>query len=301
MIWLAKPIKRVAKKVPKLLYGQIALIKRQLEDMWSVFDVYTDGRKATATCVLPASAREGDTVELLGEFVETKYGPQFKASACVTHLSGDSPAIVEWLKNSLPQVGDQRAQEIVKKFRHNLWQVLEQTPERLDEIPGLTGDRVQEIVKAYQGVRSQRDQMLKLVSAGLTMSAAAKTLSELGRDAWKILSDNPYDALMRRRVPFEIVDKVAQKLFSIGKKDPKRICAYLHQELMQRTYTEGHCYSMTFEIVRATSNMLQIGDPDVLVAIRDYGHIVVQEKFIMLLEIVEAERAVTKAVLERVS
>lgn len=283
----------------EIIRGKLALFIHRKNDGWAVFDIdHVDGQIVRATGVLPDNIEEGDTIELAGKYVSTAYGDQFKASHLISHLSGQPDTIVMWLSTNLPNVGPERAKLLVKQFGGGLWHTIDTNPQALAVVPGITSQRVQEIVAAYAGVRSARENVLRLTGAGMSIKDAARILAELGPDAFNILESDPYQTLLRRRIEFEVVDKVAQQLFKLSPQDKRRVRAFAQRILFEKTYFEGHCYVMWFELMRATGEALKLKDPIVEAALVDYDEIVMHGKRCMLLDIDEAESVIAARVRE---
>jgi exodeoxyribonuclease V alpha subunit len=281
----------------EILKGQVEDFRVRKPDGWCVLTLFvTNGQVVDVTGVFPDTVTIGDTIEVCGRYTTNNYGTQFKASHMLSHLSGRKDVIEQWLAANLPNIGEVRAKALVDKFGADLWQVIEFSPTHLLEVPGITPERVRMLVDAYNRVRGQRDNVLCLTKAGLSIKDAASLLSELGHEAMAILESDPYTTLLRRRIQFEQADKVAQRLFKIAETDPRRIRAFAHQQLFEVTYREGHCYMMLFELVRACSSALKVKDDVVTSALVDYPSIVTHGKRCMLLEIDEAEQRIGSTV-----
>jgi len=281
----------------EIIRGQVEDFRVRKPDGWCVLVLFVaHGKVLDVTGVFPDHINVGDTIEVCGKHTENSFGKQFKASHMLAHLSGRKDTIEQWLKTHLPNIGDVRAKALVDAFGADLWYTIENDPKALLAIAGINAVRVDELVTAYAKVRNQRDYVLKLTAAGLAIKDAAAIMAELGHEAFAILEGDPYSALLRRRIPFEQADKVALELFKIPPQDPRRIRAFAHRELFQKTYTEGHCYMMLFELVRATANALSVKDSVVESALADYASIVIHGKRCMLLEIDEAENVVATQV-----
>lgn len=281
----------------EILRGQVDDFRVRKPDGWCVLTLFIDtGKIADVTGVFPEHVAVGDTIEVCGKYTTNNFGTQFKASHMLAHQSGSPSAVEQWLMLNLPNIGEVRAKALTKQFGSDIWHTIETNPLALSTVPGITAERAGEIVEAYKKVRNQRDYVLKLTGAGLAIKDAAAIMSELGSEAFTILEGDPYAALLRRRIPFEQADKVAQELFAVTPQDPRRVRAFAQRELFQKTYTEGHCYMMLFELVRATSSALKVRDSVVESALVDYASIIIHNKRAFLLEIDEAENVVASAV-----
>jgi exodeoxyribonuclease V alpha subunit len=279
--------------VSDVVKGKVGDFFARKDDGWCAIDVdCPSGLCVRVTGVFPLDLAVGDTVEVAGIYVTSKWGKQLKASHLLLRMPGTSAVIEGWLVNNLPNVGPVRAADIVRRFGEDLWDVIETTPARLREVSGITAERVGEITAAYASVRAQRDLVLELGNAGIDYRIAGQVVSEYGARALEALQAEPYEVLLSRRVPFEQVDAIARGKFKVSPQDPRRIRAFVRKELMDRTYRDGHCYTMIFEIATAAAQTLKIKGADVEAVLADYPSVVLHGKRVMLLEIDEAENVV---------
>ncbi len=286
-----------------LLRGRITDVSVRKPDGWCVFGVIDVSQKFwRVTGVFPDNVDVNDTIEVAGAVAtHPRFGEQFKATHLVVYLPGADTAIEQWLEANLPQIGPERAAALVKYFGSGLWSVLEAQPQELLKIPGINEARADAIVEVYATVKVQREIIIKLVGAGLTVNKASEIVSIYKAETMTNLETEPYNILLRQRVSFEQADRVARRLFNLPKEDPRRIRAYAEQVLRNETYLEGHCYTLWFHLLRETGNFLKLKDDVVGEALDGANTFVRFDKRVYLLDLNEAEVAVSEAIRVRLS
>lgn len=211
-------------------------------------------------------ARVGDTVEVRGVWVEhDRYGRQLKVKSCTVARPESSAGIVAWLVSTLPNIGSTRARALVERFGSELWSVIEQRPEALTEVDGITDVRVEAIVSAYHAHRLERDHMVRLRGWGLSDAQVARC-----REAWGSLEAvvdhvhaNPYE--LAECVPgfgFLRADRVA-RLSGVPSTAPARIFAGVVY-VLETAVSAGDCFLWGAELQRRTAKLLDV--PPAIVA-----------------------------------
>jgi len=187
--------------------------------------------------------RVGDQVELEGHWHDhARYGRQFKVKRCnVAELQGEG--VVRWMASRLPDIGEGRARELVDRFGEQLWDVLENEPERLLEVKGITSARLRAIREAYARHRDERDAMVQLRGWGLTdhqVGQCVGSWGELGRVLEKVQED-PYQlSTFVHGFGFVRADAVARKM-GVPADAPTRIRAGLEFVLAEAA-SSGHVF-----------------------------------------------------------
>lgn len=114
----------------------------------------------------------GDSITATGEFVEDRYGVSFKCKSVMKADPRTAHSAKRWLNENLPQIGPQRSLELVKRFGDGIWDIIEQDPYRMTEVPGITPDRVKQIVAAWDLHKASREKHVALYAMGLTQREA---------------------------------------------------------------------------------------------------------------------------------
>ena len=233
------------------LSGELLQQRVHGDDLWSIAQVKcNDLGVITATGKL-LGASLGDTVQLEGVWVEhQKYGRQFKVKFCRVTVPQTDNGVVLWLSSKLPSVGKTRARQMLKHFggAEQLWEVIENDPDRLVEVKGITADRANEIVDTYVGFRADRDRMIRFRRWGMTENQIGKVISKWGNDAEPKLRENPYRlADLVDGFGFIRADAIAQRMGIPKDAVPRIECGLMHT--MKQAQGVGHCFVPTGKLV----------------------------------------------------
>ncbi len=172
---------------------------------------------------------EGETLALTGIWVtHQKYGDQFNVKSFNVILPSTTSGIKEYLESGIIKgIGKDLAGKIVKKFKENTFDIIENEPVRLKEITGIGKAKSNTITEAWNKHHSVRRVMQFLQDRGVSVVHASAILICYGSDALKILHQTPYT--IAKDIPqagFKIADKIA--LQAGGQRDdPERIKASL--------------------------------------------------------------------------
>ena len=205
---------------------------------------YASGREALVTVVgnLP-EVNPGEWLRLSGRWINhPEYGRQFIAEQCEQAL----PATVEGIKRYLGSgmirgVGKVMAERIVAKFGEATLDIIDQEPDRLQEILGIGPKRIKSIKKAWQEQKAIKDVMVFLQSHGVSTHLAIKIYKKYEDDSLQVVQSTPYRLVQDiHGIGFKTADKIAQAL-GLAHDDPGRIEAGIAYTL-NRMVEEGHVY-----------------------------------------------------------
>jgi hypothetical protein len=193
-----------------------------------------------------------------------KYGWQIEAQAVVVDLPADNFGVRMWFETHFPDIGPQRAASIIATFPPpGLWEVIEQTPERLEECEGIGPKLRESISLTYEFVKAERECYIELVNYGLKAEHIREAVKRWGRQTPKTLKEDPY-RLVEVDVPFKIVDGLGLRN-GINRRDPRRIVAG-HVFAMKQIEQDGHtCASIkALQSGVASSDVLSLSLRDVI-------------------------------------
>lgn len=200
----------------------------------------------------------GESVELTGRWtVHGEYGRQFQVETFRPVLPATIAGLEKYLGSGLIKgVGPVTAQRIVKHFGLDTLTVIEESPERLAEAPGVGPKRVEMISKAWAEQRAIKEVMLFLQSNGVSTSLATKIYKFYGDDAINQVRCDPYQ-LARDifGIGFLTADKIARAL-GMPEDAPERVAAGVAYALNMAS-EEGHVFLPTSELVRLTAELLK--------------------------------------------
>ncbi len=207
------------------------------------------------TCVgMFHNISEGETVELVGEYTtHPSYGKQFKMASFSAKPPEDLVSIERYLgSGAVKGVGAALAGRIVKRFQEDTLRILEEEPERLAEVKGISERKAREIAEQVTGKQEMRQAMIFLQQYGITQNLAMKIYQAYGREMYGILKENPYQmADDIQGVGFRIADEIASRI-GIRPDSDFRIRSGILYILMQKA-AEGHtCLPMGVLSVQAS-------------------------------------------------
>ncbi len=212
----------------------------------------------------------GDTVELTGTFVVHKaYGEQFKVSSCKTVLPDDAVSMQRYLgSGAIKGIGEALAARIVKKFGDETFRIIEDEPERLAEIKGISEKKARDIAIQMAEKREMRDAMIFLQQYGISNNLSVKIFNKYGSRIYSIIKENPYQlADDISGVGFKTADEIASKV-GIRVDSEYRIKSGIMYCLLQAA-GDGNTYLPMDILIDKTIELLdngteQIADKDVV-------------------------------------
>jgi exodeoxyribonuclease V alpha subunit len=228
------------------IIGHIERITFQNDETgFTVAQLQEAGRSET-TCIVGSmpTLQPGETVRCFGEWKRHLiHGRQFTVSKYTTEAPADVIGIKKYLGSGLIKgIGRAYAGRIVEAFGTDTLRVIDETPERLQEIPGLGGKRIESIKLCWIEQKSIRDVMVFLQTYGVSPAYAQKIFKKYGADAIKKVKENPYNLAKEiHGIGFKTADTIAQKM-GIAKDSKERIEAGIEYTLSELA-NDGHvCY-----------------------------------------------------------
>ena len=201
----------------------------------------------------------GENLEITGEYVEhPSYGFQFKASSFRVVEPDDLLSMERYLgSGAIKGVGEALAKRIVKKFGKDTFRVIEEEPERLVEVKGISERIAQQITDQMIEKREIREAFLFLQKYGITNTLAVKIYEKYGMGMYSILKENPYRlAEDIQGVGFRLADEIAEKI-GIHTDSDYRIRSGILYTLLQASL-EGHMFLPMRVLVRRSADLLQV-------------------------------------------
>lgn len=206
-----------------------------------------------------ASITPGEYIECHGNWFNDKnYGLQFKSHRLTVVPPSTLEGIEKYLGSGMIKgIGPHFAKKLVKAFGEQVFDVIEESPERMLELPGIGQKRKERVVSAWAEQKVIREIMVFLQSYGVGTSRAVRIYRTYGNEAIAKVSENPYRlALDIHGIGFKTADTIAQKL-GIPKDSLIRAQAGVRHAL-QELSGEGHCAAERDKLVEAASKLLEI-------------------------------------------
>ena len=246
-----------------------AVIFQNEENGYTVLLLRVDGEDEPITvvgCIPCAAAGEGMTVT--GVWVNHPvHGPQLSAESVERRLPQEEEDIVCYLSSGiLKGIGPATAQRLVERFGADTLRVLEEEPERLRTIKGITAKKAMELSEAFRALTGLRQVMEFLARYDLPVYLAMAVQRTYGDNALQALRDDPY-ILSRAQfgVDFAVADAIAISM-GFGGDDPCRLRAAIEYELAHNA-GNGHVFLPREKLLTATAQLVGVDTDTVEVAL----------------------------------
>ena len=237
-----------------------AVIFQNEENGYTVLLLRVDGEDEPITvvgCIPCAAAGEGMTVT--GVWVNHPvHGPQLSAESVERRLPQEEEDIVCYLSSGiLKGIGPATAQRLVERFGADTLRVLEEEPERLRTIKGITAKKAVELSEAFRALTGLRQVMEFLARYDLPVYLAMAVQRTYGDNALQMLRDDPY-ILSRAQfgVDFAVADAIAISM-GFGGDDPCRLRAAIEYELAHNA-GNGHVFLPREKLLAATAQLVDV-------------------------------------------
>lgn len=201
----------------------------------------------------------GEHLRLQGQWdTHPKHGKQFKVEICEQSLPASVAGIEGYLGSGMIKgIGPRLAERIVASFKEATFDVIEQYPERLLEVPGIGRDRTDKITAAWQEQKQVKEIMVFLHGHGVSTNLAVKIYKTYGDKALEIVQQNPYQ--LERDiygVGFKTADRLAQAL-GLAPEHPARIEAGIVFALNE-LINEGNVYAPKELLAQRAVELLEV-------------------------------------------
>jgi len=222
-----------------------SVIYHNEENGFTVFTVLPEdaefGDEATTCTGYVSSPMEGETLELIGKYIHNpRYGLQLSIESFSRSRPSTAAAIEKYLSSgAIKGLGAKTAKLIVAKFGEDTFDILENEPERIANIKGISLKKALSFAESFHAQASQRRVMLFLQNYGITASFAMKIYKRYKEDTEALIKSNPYRlADDIDGIGFKTADAIAHKL-GIARDAPERVSAGVRYALWEAA-NEGH-------------------------------------------------------------
>ena len=222
-----------------------------------------NGEGVTVVGCFPYAA-PGESMIVSGNWVShSVHGRQFKAEFSQRMLPSTAPAIYEYLAGGAVRgIGPATAALIVNKFGDKTLDVLENAPQKLAEIKGISAAKAEQLSKSFRQQAGIRRLMEFVCSFGLRPILAMRMYKYYGAEALELLRDNPYIlASVHIGGSFAEADRLALEM-GIDGYSANRICAAIIFELHHNS-GNGHCFIPREQLAAATAKLIGVEPEDV--------------------------------------
>lgn len=284
------------------LIGTIQFVQyHNPENGFSILKVIPEGSSIIGTVTMQVKMLEpmpGITVRAKGEWHKSKFGWQFVASYWEIEMPHSLIGIEGYLASGLIKgIGPIYAKKIVQTFGTEAFNVLDNNPERLREVPGIGEKRAEEIKESWTKQQSVRNLMIFLKNYNISTRIIIKIHRTFGEDSIETIKRNPYflcDTI--EGIGFNTADNIALNI-GIAMEDPRRIQSGIKYQMNQMC-EDGDTYCTLPDIEHTASELLEVDDDLILPNVNemiDKGWIINYEGRFYLKHYYDAENNVANA------
>ncbi len=234
------------------------IIFRNNDNGYTVMVMICDEEELTCVGVFSDIA-EGECIEAKGEYTDhPTYGRQFAVKSFEEKAPQDALAIERYLgSGAIKGIGIALAARIVRRFKEDTFRIIEEEPERLAEVKGISQRKAMEIADQVNEKRDLRQAMIFLQQYGISTTLAVKIYNTYGQEVYSILKENPYRmADDVDGVGFRTADEIASRV-GIRTDSDFRIRSGIQYALLQAS-NEGNTYLPMPELTQRASALLEI-------------------------------------------
>ncbi|HGL6468105.1 TPA: ATP-dependent RecD-like DNA helicase [Clostridioides difficile] len=201
----------------------------------------------------------GESIEVEGKWVNHKiYGTQFEVNSFMPVTPSSLEGIYVYLSSGMIHgIGEKMAKRIIDKFCVDTLEVIQNSPEKLQEVEGIGSKKVKQIVKSYEEDRELRNIIIQLSPFGITPNYCLKIYKKYKSSAIEVINKNPYQlAEDIRGIGFKVADSIASKI-GIDKNSKDRICQGILYTL-NKSLSNGHTYLPEHVLIQDSEKLLEL-------------------------------------------
>lgn len=236
------------------------IVFRNKENGYTVFQLSSEGEELTCVGAFPILT-EGEFVQVSG-YLKTHpmYGEQLQAAELTPLAPEDETAVERYLASgAVKGVGAALAARIVRRFKGDTFRIIEEEPERLAEVKGISERKAREIAEQMEEKRELRQAMIFLTRYGISMSLAVKIYQKYGQSIYQILQENPYRlADDISGVGFKTADEIAERIGIHSDSDYRIRSGLLY--VLQQVSMEGHTCLPKEQLLLRASELLKVAE-----------------------------------------
>lgn len=234
------------------------IVYRNEDNGYSVVELFSGGESKTIVGNLSMLA-EGEYIEASGTLKRHPlYGDQLVVESYEIKAPEDVMSIERYLgSGAIKGIGPALAARIVKKFGADTFRIVEEEPERLAEVKGISERKAMELAEQMSEKRDMRAAFVFLQKFGISLNLAAKIYKQYGSELYRIIEENPYQlADDIDGVGFKIADDIASKAGIVADSD-YRVRSGILYTLLQ-ALNNGHTYLPLPELLAGTNQLLGV-------------------------------------------
>lgn len=233
-----------------------AVIYSNEENGYTVLSVLVEGNEITAVGALPLVG-VGESITIKGNWTSHKvYGPQFAVESYEKKLPVTSDAILKYLESgSVKGIGPVTASRIVGLFGEDSLNIIEEHPEELVRIRGISPKKAQDISLSFKSQFGIRAILIFLQQYEITPVIAMRIWKRWGFGAVEVIKENPYVLCEEiSGIGFEKADSVAMSM-GFEETDPARIRSAINFVLTENSYS-GHTFLPEAQLCNIAASLI---------------------------------------------
>lgn len=239
------------------------IVFRNEDNGYTVFRLTNEDGELTCVGTFPYIG-EGELLQIAGEYTtHNVYGLQLQVSEHEVLEPEDLISIERYLgSGAIKGLGTVLAGRIVRRFKGETFRIIEEEPERLAEVSGISERKAREIAVQVYEKKDMRKAMIYLQKYGITLTLAAKIYEHYGQNVYRVMEENPYQ--IADHVPgvgFKTADEIARRI-GIHTDSDYRIRSGIFYVLLQAT-ADGHVYLPEQELIYRAKELLEIEIGDI--------------------------------------
>ena len=234
------------------------IIFRNTDNGYTVLDFVADEDLITCTGLFPVIG-EGENLLLKGDFVDhPTYGKQFKVASYEVEAPADELSMERYLgSGAIKGIGPKLAARVVKKFGADTFRIIEDEPERLAEVKGISITKAMEISDQIVGAKDIRNAIIFLDKYGLHGNKAIKIYNRFGNEIYNVIQSNPYKLADEiSGIGFKTADEIASQV-GIKVDSEFRIKGGV-QYILSQGAGMGHTYLPMETLIRMSQDLLGV-------------------------------------------
>lgn len=239
--------------------GFVERIKyRNEENGYTVLSLNADGEEYILVGTFHYIS-EGEMVEAVGSMIEHPvYGQQLQVESYEIKTPQDTLSVERYLgSGAIKGIGAALASRIVRRFKADTFRIMEEEPERLSEVKGISEKMAMDISRQVEEKKEMRQAMMFLQDYGISMNLAVKIYQQYGARLYSVIKENPYQ--LADDIPgvgFKLADEIAGKAGILTDSDFRIKCGILYTLL--QGVGNGHTYLPKEVLLRQASELLKV-------------------------------------------
>lgn len=254
------------------------IIYRNEENGYTVLNLACEEEELTCVGIFSVIS-EGESVEVTGELTNhPSYGEQFRVAQYTVKVPEDILSVERYLgSGAIKGIGVALASRIVRRFKEDTLRIIEEEPERLAEVKGISQRMAMEIAQQAEEKREMRDAMMFLQHFGISQALSVKIYQTYGQELHRIMKENPYRlADDITGVGFRIADEIASRAGIRVDSDFRIRSGILY--VLSQAVGEGHTCLPKDELTRRAVELLGVEAEQIE---PHYGNLAMERKAVL--------------------